>query len=156
MQHFFCLQLGPVRALHRASPRDQTRAKQLARFSAIIAETESRALCLHNGRSLQTKKLRPPGRFALLTCSSYKRAIVLFCKYPQPSCQTPTFESRSVYCWMILKAAKKCIKNQITLRLFVWIFYSCFLKVFLLLSTETMTLSWKSDGNIQPNQVGSS
>jgi hypothetical protein len=58
MQQIFCLQLGPVRALHRASPRDQTRAKQLARFSAIIAETESRALCLHNGRSLQTKNLR--------------------------------------------------------------------------------------------------
>src|SRR3984957_20330740 len=56
----------------------------------------TRVLLFSNGRLLQTKKLRnPPGRFALLTCSSCKRAIVLFCKHPQP-CQKPTFESCSV------------------------------------------------------------
>jgi hypothetical protein len=96
MQQIFSLQLGPVRAMHRASPRDQTRAKRLARFSAIIAETESRALCLHNGRSLQAKNLRSPtGQFALLTCSS----LQMFTGHLQSIrslAKIPTFESLPV------------------------------------------------------------
>jgi hypothetical protein len=69
----FLVFIRPVRALHRASPRDRTRAKQLARFSAIIAETESRALPFGNGRILQTQKFGPP------------------------SCQNPNLELTSVY-----------------------------------------------------------